>query len=172
MKHIFQNRALSSLLSVSFIDRAKAQRFTRPPSTRTGKADEKSFERLDILTVERGQSTRTLPRSYFTSILLYTEQSGAHLAATKGNISIVKEKFLVAARFELARVFPTGSQVNKLKSSALDHSATLPIHDHPNTTYILVLSLRHPFKKFGIVTLLLVIKTGYKTNNNNNRITE
>jgi len=36
----------------------------------------------------------------------------------------------------------------------------------------LVLSLRHPFKKFGIVTLLLVIKTGYKTNNNNNRITE
>ena len=33
---------------------------------------------------------------------------------------------LVAARFELARVFPTGNQV-KLKSSALDHSATLPI---------------------------------------------
>ena len=36
---------------------------------------------------------------------------------------------MVAARFELARVCPTGSQVKILKSSALDHSATLPIHD-------------------------------------------
>lgn len=43
---------------------------------------------------------------------------------------------MVAARFELARVFPTGSQASKLKSSALDHSATLPIHGKPDLFYI------------------------------------
>lgn len=51
-----------------------------------------------------------------------------------------KEKSLVAARFELARVFPTGSQVKILKSSALDHSATLPIHDDSHSSIIPVLS--------------------------------
>jgi hypothetical protein len=83
-----------------------------------------------------------------------------------------KEKSLVAARFELARVFPTGSQVKILKSSALDHSATLPIHDGSHSSLMPVMSSEyinsmawHAFpSEHSIISVLM---TDYKANSNN-----
>ena len=67
---------------------------------RMGRVDENSFERLDIV------HCRTLPSGVGAQDLSLA-------AGNKGNIGARqnKEKSLVAARVELARVFPTGSQV-------------------------------------------------------------
>ena len=72
---------------------------------RMGRADKKSFERLDILTVELSGVTQELafPRPSYAA--------GNRSTVEDLGVRQNKEKYLVAARFELARVFPTGSQV-------------------------------------------------------------
>ena len=74
-------------------------------------------------------------------------------------ISFKRKEKLVAARFELARVAPLGVKLNILKSSALDHSATLPIHDGPRSSLIAVPSSEYTSsvlqeKRFKVETRL------------------
>ena len=119
-------------LSVSFTSTVKGH--TRPASISKSELEGggKSLERLDIFTI--GHSRLRSQTRYI--YCLHSHRMGLR----NGIEALCREKnnrYVLAARFKLARVFPTGNQVSKIpKSSALDHSAMLPITDQRRLVYI------------------------------------